>query len=107
MHSIEDDLRWRRSLLTALSHFAAEEASELGIHLGDLRHGFIHAIELIEQLASVGRDHDPEILRITLAHLKGELVDHLLPHIQGVEPALSSIISQLYQDAEERGEFND
>jgi hypothetical protein len=106
MQPIEDHLRWRRALLKSLSHFAAGEATELGIHLGDLRYGFLHAIELIEQLASTGPDYDPEILRVTLAHLKGELFEHLLPHIHGVEPALSSVVSTLYQDAEERGEFD-
>lgn len=107
MHSIEDDLRWRRALLTSLSRFAAGEASELGIHLGDLRDGFLHAVELIEQLADTNEDYEPQTLRLTLAHLKGELFDHLLPHIEGVEPALSSVVSRLYQEAEERGEFDD
>lgn len=92
--------------MASLSSFAAGEASELGIHLGDLRDGFLHAVQLIEQLAATSGDHDPETLRLTLAHLKGELFDHLLPHIQGVEPALSSVVSRLYQEAEERGDFD-
>lgn len=107
MHSVEDHLRWREALFTSLSHFAPREASELVIHLGDLHDGFLRAVELIEQLANTSEDYDPEILRRTLSHLKGALLSHLPSHIREVEPVLSAVVSRLYKEAEERGEFDD
>lgn len=107
MQSVEDDLRWRRTLLGALSNFAPAEASELAIHFGDLRHGFLHAVELIEELANTEETYDRSNVRRTLAHLKGELLEHIAHHIELVEPPLSSVVSRLYWEAEERGEFDD
>lgn len=107
MHSVEDHLRWREALFTSLSHFAPEEASDLVIHLGDLHDGFLRAAELIEQLANITEDYDPEILRRNLSHLKGAILSHLPSHIREVEPTLSAVVSRLYQEADEKGEFDD
>jgi len=102
MHTIGDHLQWRRKLSDSLARFfTSDEAAELGIHLGDLRDGCAHAIELIDRLAEMDVDPRSESLRVTLAHLKGELVDHLLPHIEELAPSITATVSRLYVEAEE------
>lgn len=108
MRITEDDHEWRDRLSASLARFATEaEAADLRVHLGDLREGCVHAINLIERLAVLDVSVDPLAVRTTLAHLKGELLYHMLPHIQDVAPGLTSVVSKLYADAEERGEFDD
>jgi iron-sulfur cluster repair protein YtfE (RIC family) len=78
----------------------AEEVADLRVHLGDLREGCAHAIELIERVAALDAQSHPLEMRTALAHLKGELVQHMLSHIQGVSPSLTAVVSRLYIAAE-------
>lgn len=106
MRTVEDDRDLRARLAVTLAPFASEtEVADLRVHLGDLREGCMHAIDLIERIAATGPEMEQLALRTALAHLKGELLQHLLPHIQGVSPSLTSVVSRLYASAEERGEL--
>lgn len=108
MHDDEDDRRLRTQLSASLAQFASEaEAADLRVHLGDLREGCVHAITLIERLAALDASAEPVLVRTTLAHLKGELLHHMLPHIEGVAPSLTTLVSRLFQNAEDGREFTD
>lgn len=107
MRTDEARREWRDRFYDSLARMASEEnATELLIHLGDLRESCQSILDLLDQVAAFEVGSDPRRVRTTMAHLKGELLHHMLPHLEGVKPALSSVVSDLYADAGRRGEFD-
>ena len=106
MSAEPDDNREFRKRLAAWLPTLDEEAARdaLQIHLGDLHASCSHVLATLEKLPSLAHEDEPA-LRRTLADLKGEFYEHMVPHLKQLRPHLDSVILRRYREAEERGEL--
>jgi len=78
-----------------------EEADAVRVHLGDLRDAATHLAALIGELPELNvTTQRPEIAK-QLSYIKGELYDHMTPHMKQLKAGLAKLTSRVYGELDE------